>query len=228
MDVTVGWCSAFDPSWVATRLFWASRPPALCFYHLGQYLATVAVPTTGRAILDEDLGVGGLSPAADAAIAGSDLVYLSSHGRLDGNTYRFRLRTGEWTPTHAPPAGGPAVLVLDTCDLVTPAVTPKNTTWRQAGQWSPAIVLGFSGPASDGFDASKRGRMFAEHLATGLTYAKAWFRAIRDTQPPQQRDKGIAIGFGPTVIDARHTLRTASLTNPPTRTVADECAWQRR
>lgn len=115
MDVTVGWCTEFVPRLRAGRLLRASRPPALFHYHLGRFLQAAGQPLTGRAILDEDLGVDALSPGAEAAIAVSSIVFLSSHGRMDGGqTYRFRLRRGEWTPTHAAQQAGPSVLVLDT------------------------------------------------------------------------------------------------------------------
>jgi hypothetical protein len=226
VDVTVGWCSEFEPRWRASRLLRASRPPALFQYHFGRYLAAIGEPLIGRAILDEDLGVGGLSPAAEAAIAGADIVFLSSHGRMDGTTYRLRLRRGEWAPTDSPQSAGPMVLVLDTCNVVRAGVKPEHSAWSQAGRWSPAIVLGFRGPATDGYSASMRGRAFAERLATGDTYATAWFNAIRDTQPRRRRDCAIAMAFGPTEAQARACLQSASLANPPARTVADACWWR--
>jgi Family of unknown function (DUF6345) len=227
VDVTIGWCSEFVPRWKAGRLLRASRPPALFQYHLGRFLQPTGISLTGRAILDEDLGVDVLSPETEAAIAGSFIVFLSSHGRMDGTTYRLRLRRGEWTPTQAAPQDGPSVLVLDTCNVVESGTNPENTAWKMAGQCSPAIVLGFIGAATDGYSASMRGRAFAEHLAVGRTYADAWFRAIEDTQPKRHRDVAIAIAFGPDQTQAQSTLDTASLATPPARTVADACRWKR-
>jgi hypothetical protein len=226
VDVTVGWCTEFEPGWRVHRLLRASRPPALFQYHFGRYLASIGEPLSGRAILDEDLGVGGLSPAAEAAIAGADIVFLSSHGRMDGTTYRLRLRRGEWAPTDSPPPQGPTVLVLDTCNVMRDGMMPERSAWLQASQCSPAIVLGFVGPATDGYSASMRGRAFAEHLAAGNTFAVSWFRAIQDTQPRRLRDRVIAMAFGPTEAAARATLQTASLANRPARTVADACWWR--
>lgn len=227
MDVTVGWCSEFEPRWRVGRLLRASRPPALFQYHFGRFLQAAGQPLTGRAILDEDLGVDALSPGAEVAIATSSLAFLSSHGRMDGRTYRLRLRRGEWTPTHAAQQAGPSVLVLDTCNVVDAGTKPENTAWVKGGQWSPAIVLGFVGPATDGYSASMRGRAFAEHLAVGRTFADAWFRAIEDTQPARHRDVAVAIGFGPDAAQARATLDAASLMKPPTRTVANACWWRK-
>jgi hypothetical protein len=226
VDVTVGWCSEFEPAWRVHGLLRASRPPALFQYHFGRYLAAIGEPTTGRAILDEDLGIGSLSQAAEAAIAAADITFLSSHGRMDGTTYRLRLRRGEWAPTDSPQPTGPKVLVLDTCNVVRAGVRPEQSAWPQAGRPSPAIVLGFVGPATDGYSASMRGRAFAEHLAVGDTYATAWFRAIQDTQPRRRRDCAIAMAFGPTEVEARAHLQSASLASPPVRTVADACWWR--
>jgi hypothetical protein len=228
MDVTVGWCSEFEPGWRVGHLLRASRPPALFQYHFGRYLAAAGVPLTGRAILDEDLGDGGLSRDAAAAIATSDIVFLASHGRMDGLTYRFRLRRGEWTPANSPPPNGPSVLVLDTCNVASLGAMPGESSWVQPGCPSPAIVLGFVGPATDGYSESMRGRAFAEHLSAGCTYAAAWFRAVQDTQPRRRRDCAIAIAFGPTEAQARAHLQTVSLANRPARTVADACWWQTR
>lgn len=226
MDVTVGWCSEFEPGWRVSRLRRASRPPALFQYHLGRYLAAIGEPLTGRAILDEDLGEDTLSQAAEAAIAAADIVFLSSHGRMDGTTYRFRLRRGEWAPTGTPMSTVPMVLVLDTCNVVRAGVRPENSDWLEASRPSPAIVLGFEGPATDGYSASKRGRAFVEHLAAGDTFTAAWFGAIRDTQPARRRDCAIVMAFGSTESEAQVTLQTASLANRPARTVADACCWE--
>lgn len=223
--MTVAWCSEFQPAWRLGRLLRASRPPSLFQYHLGLALAGTGEVLTGRAILDEDLGLGGLSQAADAAIAQADLAYLSSHGRMDGTgRYHFRLRSGEWAPTQA--VSCPAVLVLDTCDVVAPGVDPKQSGWLQRSRSSPSIILGFVGPATDGYSASLRGRAFAEHLAAGRTFAEAWFAAIRDSQPRRRRDRAIAIAFGDSEAAARTVLDSASLMSRPGRTVADACWWR--
>lgn len=226
MDVTIGWCSEFEPVPRINRLFRASRPPALFQYHLGRYLAAIGEPLTGRVILDEDLGMGSLSQAAGAAIGAADIVFLCSHGRMDGTTYRLRLRRGEWAPTDSPQPTGPAVLVLDTCNVVRNGVKPQRSAWSQAGHWSPAIVLGFVGPATSGYSESMRGRALAEHLAAGDTYATAWFKAIQVTQPRRYRDSAIAMAFGSTEAQAQACLKGASLANPPARTVADACWWR--
>ena len=229
MDVTVGWCSEFEPSWRVRRLFYASRPPALFHYHLGCALTGSGHALAGRAILDEDLGLGGLSPGASAAVASCDIAYVSSHGRMDGNsTYHLRLRRGEWAPTSTAHSGGPCVLVLDTCDVVKAGVDPKSSAWLRHGQPTPSIVLGFVGAATDGYSASLRGRAFAQHLAAGETFAESWFNAIRDTQPARRRDRAIAIAFGTTEALACATLDSASLTSLPARTVADACSWRQR
>jgi Family of unknown function (DUF6345) len=226
VDVTVGWCSEFEPAWRINRLFRASRPPALFQYHLGRYLGAIGEPLTGRVILDEDLGMGSLSQDAEAAISAADIVFLCSHGRMDGTTYRLRLRQGEWAPTDSPQSAGPTVLVLDTCNVVRKGVKPEHSAWSQVGRWSPTIVLGFVGPATSGYSESMRGRALAEHLAAGETYATAWFNAIQDTQPRRYRDCAIAMAFGPTEAQARASLQGASLANPPARTVADACWWK--
>lgn len=229
MDVTVGWCSEFRPVWRVGRLLRASRPPALFQYHLGVALTGAGDVLTGRAILDEDLGLASLSPGATAALAQTDLAYFSSHGRMDGNDkYRFRLRAGEWAPTDAATVEGPAILVLDTCNVVAPGVNPLQSHWVQHGRPSPSIVLGFVGAATDGYSATLRGRAFAEHLAAGRTFAEAWFSAIRDSQPPRRRDRAVAIAFGTSGASAQAVLDTASLKNRPGRTVADACWWRTR
>lgn len=107
-----------------------------------------------------------------------------------------------------------------------PGTDPATTAWVKSGQWSPAVVLGFVGAATDGYSASMRGRAFAEHLAVGRTFADAWFRAIEDTQPSRRRDLGIAIGFGPDLTQAKATLDNAKVTNLPGRTTADACWWR--
>lgn len=168
----------------------------------------------------------GLSAAAEAAIAASDIVFLSSHGRMDGTTYRFRLRGGEWTPTDSQQPAQPSVLVLDTCDVVRSGVRPEGSAWLQAGRSSPAIVLGFVGPATDGYSASMRGRAFAENLAAGHTYASAWFSAIQQTQTRRRRDCAVAMALGSSEAQARAFLEGASLANPPTRTIANACRWR--
>lgn len=226
MDITIGWCSEFEPGWHRANLLNASRPPSLFHYHLGRVLAAAGIPLTGRIILDEDLGVGGLSRDAAVAFAAADIAYLSSHGRMDGSTYRFRLRSGEWTPTASPSPAGPSVLILDTCDVASVRVLPNKTEWTQPGLPSPAVVLGFIGPATTGHAESRRGRYFAEHLAHGETFANAWFNAIKETQPRRRRDYALAIGFGPTRSQARTNLDTASLANQPACTVADACFWR--
>ena len=227
MDVTVAWCSEFEPTWKVRSLLYASRPPALFHYHLGCALTVNGANLAGRGMLDEDLGMGALSSEASAALSGSDIAYFSSHGRMDGNrTYQLRLRRGEWAPDGSAQTGGPRVLVLDTCNVTTSQVQAHHSAWVAQGRPTPAIVLGFVGAATDGYSASMRGRAFAEHLVAGSTFKESWFNAIRDTQPPRRRDEAIAIGFGDTQADAQNTLDTASLANLPARTVSDFCWWR--
>ena len=223
MDVTVGWCTEFEPGWRVHRLLHASRPPALFQFQLGRYLAQVGQPLIGRSILDEDLGEDALEPAVAAAVAGSEIAYLSSHGRMAGSTYRFRLRRGEWSPTAGAALSGPGVLILDTCNVVNTLTPPEQTDWVKRGRPTPAVVLGFVGAASDGYQASMRGRCLANHLAVGETFVQAWFNAIQDTQQRRYRDRAIAIAFGPNQAAAFRTFQEASLLRMPTPTTADSC-----
>lgn len=196
-------------------------------YHLGRAVIASGGSCSGRAILDEDLGVGGLSQDAKEALRTCDIAYMGSHGAMDSNRkYRFRLRQGEWIPTDTAAEGMPAVLVLDTCDVVTKGVDAECTDWVYRDRPSPALVLGFTGPATDGHTASQRGRAFAAHLDAGETFVDSWFNAIDDTQPARRRDRAVAIAFGPTDTDARTILDNASLNNIPKQTVADRCVWK--
>ena len=199
-------------------------------YHLESAVAAVGRSFAGRAILDEDLGQGCLSQRAEAALQSCTIAYMSSHGAMDSDgKYYFRLRRGNWAPIDTMHAGtGPMVLVLDTCNVVPEGIRAENTKWVETGRRSPALVLGFVGPATDGHTASQRGRAFAAHLNAGETFADSWFGAINDTQPGRRRDRAIAIAFGPTEADARTNLHASSLNNIPHQTVAEHCVWSQR
>ncbi|MFV8142185.1 hypothetical protein ACNQR7_31855 [Mycolicibacterium senegalense] len=221
MDVAVGWCTEFEPKRKVRSLLYASRPPALFLYHFGRLIGGA-----GRAILDEDLGLRGLSVEASDALRASNIAYLSSHGRMDASCcYQFRLRCGEWSPANTG-LGGASVLVLDTCNVTTRQVKAHESAWVSRGRATPAIVLGFVGAATDGYEESMRGRAFVEHLWAGETFVQSWFNAIQDTQGLRRRDQGVAIGFGPTCSEASAVLDTATLTSVPAPTVADFCAWR--
>jgi hypothetical protein len=225
VQIAIGWCGEFDKGWRAGRLSRAYRPSVMFQSELGRYLAAAGEQLVGAVHVDEDLGDAGLSTEAKASIRSSNITFLTSHGKMDAGTYRFRLYGGTWKPTDEADTEGPAVVVLDTCNVVDRASDPRMTGWVRLGRPSPALILGFVGPATEGRSESLRGKYFARYLADGYTYASAWFAAIHATQP-RNRDIVLAMAFGADEISARTTLSTASLTRRPSRTTADACAWR--
>lgn len=226
LKITVGWCSQFK-GWALYRgLLHANRTSALFMQQLGKDLAGGQALPIATLITDENLGTGTVAQEALAAVSAADIAYLSSHGRFVKGDYRFRLREGEWTVSGTLGGAGPAVLVLDTCHLIDSGKDFRSSSWLRTGQPAPAMVLGFVGAASEGFYSALRGKYFAENLAYGSTFANAWIDAVRSTNSSD--DRPIAVAFGPTVQDAQSTLDTASLTNLPSPTVSDSCAWTPR
>jgi hypothetical protein len=226
VQIAIGWCGEFDKGWRAGRLSRAYRPSVMFQSELGRYLAAAGEQLAGAVHVDEDLGDAGLSTEAKASIRSSNITFLTSHGKMDAGAYRFRLHGGTWKPTDEADTQGPAVVVLDTCNVVDGASAPEMTDWVKLGRPSPALILGFVGPATEGRTESLRGKYFARYLADGYTYANAWFAAIRVTQPRRNRDIALAMAFGADEISARTTLSTASLNRRPLRTTADACSWR--
>jgi hypothetical protein len=224
MTIATGWCSQFKRLVWHQSLMHASRPPALFLQSLAKGLALANMTQIASLVTDENLGEVDVSQEALAAISACDIAYLSSHGRRAGTGYRFRLHGGEWAVPGSLGNPGPAVLVLDTCDLIDPGGSFQGSDWLRAGRATPAVVLGFVGAATDGFRSALRGEAFARNLALGSTFADAWIDAVRSTNA-SGRDRPIAVAFGPTMADAAATLNNASLTMMPAPTVADHCYW---
>ena len=225
MHVTIGWCSEFRPRWGARALLHANRPPSLFVHELAECLTRAGTPAAASLVTDENLGERVMQSNAINGMAQSDIVFLSSHGRVSQGLYRFRLRQGEWTPIQNFDPASPPILVLDTCDVVEASCQVRAAGWLSPDRQSPALVLGFVEAASDGYHASTRGTAFARNLAYGLTFANAWINAVRDTDP-SHKDCPIAIAFGESEPAAQQTLDFASLTNMPSSTVATACRWK--
>lgn len=225
LKITIGWCTQFKPRFRYQSLLHANRPPALFAQRLGKLLAAASIQSSTSLVTDEYLGVSAVEPDALATVSSCDVAFLSSHGSYVRSDYRFRLRNGEWIVSGTVGNPGPAVLVLDTCDLIDAGKDFAKSSWLCTGQLTPAIVLGFIGGASDGYQPAKRGDVFAENLALGSTFAIAWIDAVKATSTS---DRPIAVAFGPTITDAKTTLESATLMKLPKPTYADNCYWTTR
>jgi hypothetical protein len=224
LAVVAAWCTQFKTTLRHQSLVFANRPPALFVNRLGKHLATANIVAHASLFVDENLGRAAVASDALTAIASCDIAFLSSHGRYATGDYQFKLRNGNWTIAGTLGNPGPAVLVLDTCDLIDATDSFGASSWLAKGTPTPGVILGFVGPASDSYESATRGAAFAENLALGSTFARAWIDGVKATNT-SGRDQPIAIAFGPTQTDAQATLESASLLNLPQPTVADACYW---
>src|SRR4051812_47263236 len=109
-------------------------------HELSKSLSMAGISATASLVTDENFGEQAMDAAVIASINGSEIAFLSSHGRVVNHIYSFRLRRGEWLPAASLGSPGPAVMVFDTCDVVEPSRSVGDAGWLSPGRTCPAVV----------------------------------------------------------------------------------------
>jgi hypothetical protein len=225
LSVGVAWVTHFQRKGyqrlLYRRLRYAYRAPSLFMQGMLEAGDDAKLLLVDESLADTCLDPGGTCQQVD-------LLYLSTHGMAGAGGFELCLHMLDRSLL----AGGfgddgPAIVVLDCCDLVDLTVGGWDKTWATGKLGKELrLVLGFSTPASVTRQDSVRGTAFVDELAKSPV-TDAWFAAIQNTSRVGL-DQPVAIALGDSPADAQNVLdnlKIGSLPGPRSNRVPD-VAWR--